>query len=206
MGNARGQPWPPAPGTGSFVDILEQRRSSVGGPCALEAVGRVLWFATGVRGHGRIGRAGLELEGRPHPGAGGLHPIELLCIGLDGPPDVLLYDARNHAFGEVRTDAERVRSVALQCVGTLVQEEPHGWTVLLVGDMEKYAAAYTLPESLAFRDAGCVTMSLCMCAEWLSLAACPLGALGHDAMAVLDWPVRMQALGMVQISSRNPRR
>jgi hypothetical protein len=74
--------------------------------------------------------------------------------------------------------------------------------VILIGDMEKYGAAYVNFESLALRDAGCLIMNLCLCAEWLSLAACPLGGLGHSAVAALDWPDRMQGLGMVQVSSR----
>jgi hypothetical protein len=53
------------------------------------------------------------------------------------------------------------------------------------------------------RDAGCLVSTLCLCAEWLDLAACPLGFLGEDMVSPLGFPQpRFRAVGGVQITRR----
>ncbi len=52
-------------------------------------------------------------------------------------------------------------------------------------------AAYENAGSLILRDAGCLVLTLCLCAEWLDLAACPLGFLGEDMVSPLVFPTSL---------------
>jgi hypothetical protein len=64
-------------------------------------------------------------------------------------------------------------------------------------------AVYENADSLILRDAGCLVSTLCLCAEWLDLAACPLGFLGEDMVTPLGFPrPRFRAVGGVQITRR----
>lgn len=112
-----------------------------------------------------------------------------------------LYDPVNHAFLVLRADNELVylenREAVLSVTGS-----HSGCTLQLVSDRSKISAAYENVDSLVFRDAGAVLATVCLCAEWLGLSACPLGFLGNAMLPLLGLPEdRFQGVGGVQISS-----
>jgi len=68
--------------------------------------------------------------------------------------------------------------------------------------MELVSAAYDNPESLVWRDAGALLFAICLFAEGLGLAACPLGFVGQWSVEALGFPAdRFLAVGGVQISA-----
>jgi hypothetical protein len=76
-----------------------------------------------------------------------------------------------------------------------------GCTLRLVGDLSKLLAGYDNPDTLLFRDAGGVAATLCLCAAWLGLYACPLGFLGDGLLPTLGLSTdRFRGAGAVQIS------
>lgn len=160
-----------------YLDVLKQRRSRVGGPIFWDKVADILWHTVRCQEIGPVGRAGIPIEWRPVPSAGGLHPIHIVCIPEDARDGIRLYDPYEHAFIYLDVNAEKVvasqREALEQMVGKAV-----GCTLLLIADMEKVNAAYEHGETLVWRDAGCIIGSLCLTATALSSSACPLGFLG----------------------------
>lgn len=191
---------PEAPPPRDFGDVLRSRRSALAGPIGWSDIAMLLWHAAGTKGHAPAGRAGLPIEWRPSPSAGGLHPIQLVCINDRGDGPVRLYDPIEHAFQLLDVPHGEITAKNATAVAQVVGAH-RGCTLRLIADVGKVGAAYSNPESLIWRDAGCLIATLCLCAEWLGLAACPLGFLGDDMVAPLGFPgTRFQAVGAVQVS------
>lgn len=183
----------------SFADVIAKRRSAVGDPVDLNSVAELLWYAVGWKGYASCGRAGLPIAWATSPSSGGLQSINIICIAEDGAAP-RLYDPVNHAFLVLRADNEPVHAENRQAVLS-VTGLYRGCTLRLVSDRSKISAAYDNVDSLVFRDAGAVLATLCLCAEWLGLAACPLGFLGNAMLPLLGLPLdRFQAVGGVQVS------
>ncbi len=105
-----------------------------------------------------------------------------------------------HAFMVLPADRCAVHAKNIEAVVAVLGAR-RGCTLRLIGDWAKLSAAYENAETLLFRDAGCLIATLCLCAEWLDLCACPLGFVGQDVVPLLGLPVdRFRAAGGVQIS------
>lgn len=179
--------------------MIAKRRSAVGDPVDLNSVADLLWYAVGWKGYASCGRAGLPIAWATSPSSGGLQSVNVVCIADDGSAP-RLYDPADHAFLTLRADNELVHTENRESVvsGTGLQS---GCTLRFISDRSKILAAYDNVDSLVFRDAGAVLATICLCAEWLGLAACPLGFLGSAMLPLLDLPQdRFQAVGGVQIS------
>jgi hypothetical protein len=179
----------------SFLDVLQARRSAIGGPIGFQQVADLLWYATAPTPMG-IGRAGLPIEHRPYPSAGALHCIRLVAIDSERR-EVALYEPAGHRFHLL--DAPLVVEVNDRDVEAMVGRKG-GCTLRLIADYGKVAAAYRSPESLLYREAGCVLATLGLCAEWLGQAACNLGSVGQSLVPMLGFPEdSFAALGGLQI-------
>lgn len=199
----RGDPEPlAAPWYGparTFHEIAANRRSIIGGPIGWAEVGNLLWHLTRPTGPSGIGRAGLPVERRAPPSAGGLHPFHLVCFRA-GDVGAKLYEPGSHSFAPLLTDPERARDLNAAAVRAVTGADV-GCTVRFIADAAKVAAAYEGAESLLFREAGCLLAFTCLFAEQLELAACPLGFLGQDVVAPLGFdPTKFIALGGVVLT------
>jgi hypothetical protein len=180
--------------------VVRARRSELAGPIGWSHVAELLWHAAGSKGYAHSGRAGLPIEWRASPSAGGLHPIRLVCINDDADYRARLYNSIDHAFHVLDVDGKNIVAKNTSAVAAVVGAH-RGCTVRLIADITKVAAAYENPDSLVLRDAGCIVATLCLCAEWLGLAACPLGFLGEEMVSPLGFPEpRFRAVGGVQIT------
>ncbi|MCP3392022.1 nitroreductase family protein [Bradyrhizobium sp. CCGB12] len=183
----------------SFADVIAKRRSAVGNPVDLNSVAELLWWAVGWKGYASGGRAGLPIAWATSPSSGGLQSVNVVCIADDGSAP-RLYDPVHHVFLTLRADNELVQAENRQSVLSVTGLQS-GCTLRLVSDCSKISAAYENFDSLVFRDAGAVLATICLCAEWLGLAACPLGFLGSAMLPLLGLPQdRFQAVGGVQVS------
>lgn len=193
----------PGPRAGrDFHDVLTARRSAVGASIGWDAVGTLLRHVTVDTAAPTLGRAGLVARRGPTPSAGGLQPIRMVCIDDAGTPP-RIYDPATHAFGLL--DANTGDVVARNGA---VLEAVLGWrrgcTVRFLADVDKVTAAYEHPASLVLRDAGALTATLCLAAEWLGMTACPLGFLGQELVGPLGFPEpRFIAVGGVQVGKSN---
>lgn len=187
---------PPAPSPDTpFADVLQGRRSRVGGDLSFQRVADLLWHVASAKPLG-LGRAAIPTEHRAAPSAGGLHPIRLVAIDC-AARTVALYDPKAHGFHMLPTgEIPRLNDIQV----SQVLGRSQGCTIRLVADLAKVDAAYIHPESLIMRDAGCLIATLCLCATWLDLTSCPLGFLGQDLVEDLGFPAtRFLAVGAVQL-------
>ncbi len=192
---------PKSPPLTPFGQVLESRRSGVAGPVGWHAVGELLWYASGVRGYADQGRAGIRTEWRPTPGSGGIHAISAVCISCDPVEAPRLYAANDHAFDMLDADASTIAVANADDLVGMVGSS-RGCTIRLIGDTAKIKAAYQNHESLLVRDAGCMSATIGLCAEWLGLRACPLGFLGQAIVPALGFPAaRFQGIGGLIISN-----
>lgn len=184
--------------TASFAEVLETRRSGLGGPVAWPRIADLLWFAAGVRGYHPVGRAGIPIQWSATPSAGGLGCVRVVCLADDGSRP-RLYDPFEHRLLELDIEAEFVAAANRETVKAVVGKAA-GCTLRLIADEVKLSAAYSDAESLMFRDAGALVATLALCAVWLGMTACPLGFLGDDLVPKLGFPAdRFRGVGAVQI-------
>lgn len=194
---ALSRPGPPSSRT--FADVIAKRRSAVGDPIKLSLVAELLWHAVGWKGHAPSGRAGLPIAWSASPSSGGLQSINIVCIPDDSSAP-RLYDPVNHAYLLLRANDERVRLENRKAVLSVTGLQS-GCTLRLIGDRSKISAAYENAQSLLLRDAGAILATICLCAEWLGLSACPLGFLGDAMLPLLALPGdRFQGVGGILIS------
>jgi hypothetical protein len=191
---------PSARGDRNFQDVLAARRSSIGNSVDWPVVGELLWHAAGLKGYTQAGRAGLPIGWSASPTSGGLQSICIVCISDDASAP-RLYEPYDHAFSVLATDRKAAfdenRAAVMAVVGA-----QRGCTLRLIGDRSKLLAAYDNVDSLLLRDAGAIAATICLCAEWLGLCACPLGFLGNALLPLIGFPTdRFQGAGAVQISS-----
>lgn len=181
----------------SFWDVLQARRSAIGGPVTFQQVADLLWYAMAPTPMG-VGRAGLAVEHRPYPSAGGLHCIRLLMIDSESG-HVALYEPVGHRFHAL--DVPGVVEMNDAEVETLVGRKG-GCSLRLIADLQKAHAAYQAPESLLLRDAGCLMATVALCADWLGLEACLLGGLGSSIVAQSGFPDHLfSGAGAIQITN-----
>ena len=188
-----------------------RRTRRVFSPLSIAALSSLLWYAgrTLERDPRDAAHERATWEHRVPPSAGGLHPIDLLIV----PPTPLredivpptqwqdatglvpsstvpwLYDGRRHAVRPVlapgaAAGGARLRDAAARATPDAVGVE-QATLVWLIAHRARTAARYTHPESLVWRDAGCVLMVLTLVASALTLACCPLGPTGDPTVAEL---------------------
>jgi hypothetical protein len=191
-------------GDRNFQSVLAARRSSIGNSVHWSVIGELLWYAAGLKGYAQAGRAGLPIGWSASPTSGGLQSICIVCISDDAAAP-RLYEPYNHAFSVLATDSNAVLRENRAAVTSVVGAH-RGCTLRLIGDRSKLLAAYDNADSLLLRDAGAMVATICLCAEWLGLCACPLGFLGNSMLPLIGFPSdRFQGAGAVQISSSSSR-
>jgi hypothetical protein len=183
----------------SLHDVAASRRSAVRGPVQWADVGNLLWHLTRQTGPSEQGRAGLCIERRVPPSAGGLHPFSLVCLSAD-ELGAKLYEVAAHRFLPLLGDGVLMQEINAESVRAVTSVN-RGCTVRFIADAALINAAYSDAETLLLRDAGVLLAMACMFAEQLGLAACPLGFLGQNLVHALGYPEeRFLSLGGVQIS------
>lgn len=186
---------PTDPPQRSFLDVLQARQSSVGGRVHAQEIADLLWYAMAPTPVG-LGRAGMQVEHRPYPSFGGLCCVRVLVVYRDDQL-VALYEPREHRLDVIDVPgliAENDDDVAL-VLGHAV-----GCTLRFIGDLDRAQAAYTSPETLLLREAGGLSATIGLCAEWLGLRSCSLGSLGTSLCELLGNSQGLIGLGGIQIS------
>lgn len=151
-------------------------------PPTLRRVGELLWHGARTRETG-TGRFGLPWEHRASPAAGGLQSIRIFVLVSDSQ-HVHAYDALRHCL-LVLPDSFAAATIFKEKVREMLPDA-NGAHLLFMADRHLLQSAYENAESLAWRDAGCALATIHMCAEWLGLALCPIGLLGHEVISSAD--------------------
>lgn len=179
----------------SFSQILEARRSAVGGELADQQLGDVLHNVT-RRMRGGLGRFGQAWEGRASPAAGGLHVISLLCLPVERTSRVGFYDRNQHSLRQIEK-APEIQRVNAESV-KLLTGATSGTTIQFLADAARLNSCYENGMSLLWRDSGALAATICLVATCFGLNAVILGRTGSG----LDLPSSLsgwQPLGAVHL-------
>lgn len=180
-----------------FGEVLEKRasRRTLAMP-SRDALGALLW-------HGARSRSLVQgRESRSAPSAGGLHPIALLVFE---PPftSAALYDPIHHALAHLHLGDPAPLAAACSSF-TQVLPEARGVFLLGLADVERTAAVYERPESLVWRDAGCLFATLHLTATALGLGSCLMGILGAEVAKVAVPDGRVVPVGAMAVGVEVP--
>ena len=180
-----------------FRDVLDSRHSCRAlTPISFELLGALLWHAARTRAT----REGDEWEKRAAPSAGGLHPIHLLVLPSDRD-DVLLYDPLSHSLQKL-AGANALDVVQLRAEFHEVVPTARGVFLVLAADGERTRSGYTNPDSLVWRDAGCLIATTQFVASWLGLGSCPLGVLGGGVVDLVAPSGGLTPAGVLALGTR----
>lgn len=194
-------PLPPMIDTPSadFLEVLSQRRSTIGGTPALARLASLLWHSTQLRDRSFDGRFG-QWESRPAPSAGGIHPIRLLVLPLEPRAVAGVYDDAGHALGRCGLDPAQAVSLNRASVISLTGAR-FGTTLQLFASPDRGAACYENYGTLLWRDAGALIATICFTAEALGLSAVPIGRLGTEIVRAFGLSDGFVGLGGVHVGS-----
>lgn len=159
-----------------FLNLLDRRRTKrTFAALSAELLSQLLWRTARTQGIAESSY-GFDLEQRPTPSAGAIHPIHLLihrpCVDEWGR-----YDGRQHGLINVPGTAKLFHELVEQCDRTLFAAE--ATRVLLVAEPGKTSAKYYDGESLIWRDAGALLAVMALVSEALGCTFCPLGITGE---------------------------
>lgn len=184
----------------SFEATLEARRSHrVMSRAPLREVVNAIAF--GVRPRERIEGDALGRSLRPSPSAGAIHPIDVLLV--HGSSRVFRYAPLAHQLQMLCiTRREYLEAFLEDCRQVL--PDAAGTAIVLVGEMNRVAAAYTRPESLLWRDAGVLLQTLALVATAYRLAFCPLGILGTPVVRAIGLSDHVSGVGVALIGRLGP--
>lgn len=194
-----------APPSREEIDVLAvvERRRSRRSFAALnyDQLGQLFWHCARTQGIAQSD-LGFDLEQRPTPSAGAIHPIHIL-VKVTGTGKWLRYDGRRHGLVEV-LGSERELKPLDECSEAVLPSES-ATKLLLVAEPGKTSAKYECGESLIWRDAGALLAIMAVTAEALNLTFCPLGITGEPCASQLAAPGILMGAGMALVGG-NPNR
>lgn len=185
-----------APHPVDLAELLSNRRSHrAGGPPTLEALGALLWQVARTLGTSPS-PYGFELEQRPVPSAGAIHPIHVL-VQEPGREDWARYDGRRHRLERLADDRGCLAGLsqhAYQAAGTGV-----GALMAFVAESGRTNAKYEDSDSLVWRDAGVLQGALCTVAPAVGLQVCLLGPTGDAWVSGLAEQGQLRGVGLARV-------
>lgn len=142
---------------------------------------------------------GFQIEHRPTPSAGAIHPVHLI-IQLADEGGWVRYNPQEHSLDLLTKDANLLQPL----VDHSEQVVPRGGghLILFVAEPGRTAAKYENPESLIWRDAGILQGSLALVAAALGLNYCLLGITGNPWVAQLSDQGKLQGVGVAILGTK----
>lgn len=182
-----------------FFDVLERRRSCLGGAVPAELLSSVLWHSLLLRDR-RPGRFGVVRESRAAPSAGGLHPVRIMVLPLDRANAQGLFLDHEHALAPVDGAALALNRASI----AEILRASTGTTLQFAADRSLLDACYENAASLMWRDAGALAATIGLVATALDLVATPVGRTGEPIVRAAGLPTAFVGAGAVHLGARGP--
>ncbi|WP_196797926.1 nitroreductase family protein [Pseudomonas aeruginosa] len=179
-----------------LLDCRRSRRSFT--RLTPEELAALLWFSARTQATANSD-LGFELEQRPSPSAGAIHPIHLLVL-IPDDTEWSRYDSRANALVEVPGSSEILHELTVQMESMMLA--PEATKALLIAEPGKTQAKYLNHESLVWRDAGALLATMGIVAEALNLSYCPLGITGEPWVGKLSSAVNLVGVGAALVGGR----
>lgn len=182
----------------SFFQVLATRRSERDfGKVSFDELGVLLWQIARCQGYA-ASTLGFDLEHRPYPSAGAIHPIHLV-FQLRDEGQWYHYNARLHQLEEIPDANAVLAPLVKQCKE--VVDVGNGTIVLFVAEPAMTQAKYHDHASLVWRDAGVVQNTLMLGASALGMNACLLGITGDPWAGALSDQGELVGVGVALIGT-----
>lgn len=183
-----------------LASTLTRRRSVRScGPLTLSALGALLWQTSRTLAVA-MSPYGFEIQQRPTPSAGAIHPIHLV-LQEPNTGRWARYDSHAHRLellGFAGSVLDNLHARAAELV-----EFDAGTVLAFVAEPGLTAAKYEHADSLIWRDAGVLQGSLAIVAEALLIDMCLLGATGDPWVGELAEQGKLKGVGLAVLGSRS---
>ncbi|HBO1217385.1 TPA: nitroreductase family protein [Pseudomonas aeruginosa] len=181
------------------LQLLERRRSQRSFThLRPEELAALLWFSARTQATANS-NLGFQLEQRPSPSAGAIHPVHVLVL-TPGDTEWCRYDGRANALIEVPGSSDILQGLSVQMESMV--PAPEATKTLLVAEPGKTQAKYFNHESLVWRDAGALLATMGFVAEALNLNYCPIGITGEPWASMLSSEGNLVGVGAALIGGR----
>lgn len=188
-------------GDEGILNILDHRRTRRAfRPMTEDQLGQLLWRCARTQSIAESDY-GFDLEQRPTPSAGAMHPIHIL-VHVSCASNWQRYDSRRHGLFEIPGSVQTFAELEEQCNNTLPSEQ--ATRLLLVAEPGKTYAKYHNGESLIWRDAGALLAIMCVIAEVLDYSFCPLGITGEPWASQLAPAGVLTGVGVALVGGPRP--
>lgn len=183
-------------GDTGILNLLDHRRTRrTFNALSAAQLGQLLWRSARTQAIAES-NYGFDLELRPAPSAGAIHPIHILTH-LPGTPNWSRYDSHRHGLVELAGSVEAFGGLVEQCHQILPTDQ--ATRLLFVAEPGKTAAKYQHGESLIWRDAGALLAIMAVIAEALDYTFCPLGITGEPWAGRLASPGVLTGVGVALV-------
>ncbi|MFK3725746.1 hypothetical protein ACI2KE_18165 [Pseudomonas monteilii] len=190
-------------GDEGILNLLDHRRTRRTFNALSEGqLGQLLWRCARTQSIAESDY-GFDLELRPTPSAGAMHPIHIL-VHLPGASSWSRYDSRRHGLVGLPGSAEAFAGLEEQCHEALPAAQ--ATRLLLVAEPGKTCAKYQHGESLIWRDAGALLIVMAVIAEALDYSFCPLGITGEPWAGRLAPAGVLTGVGVALVGGPTPQR
>lgn len=171
--------------------LLRQRRSVRElRPCNLADLSTLLFNGARVLDEWRDDQ-GINVSHRPHPSAGGRHPLSILVLAgeVEGlAPGAWAFDPSLCVLTNASWDPDRIDAVLIAASNALDGLRPPA-LLLAVAEPERTLSRYPAGTAHLWRDAGALLATLHLLAASLDLASCIVGisgVIGHEDATQVD--------------------
>lgn len=161
-------------------------------------LGALLWHTARTK-ESAPSPLGFQIEHRPTPSSGAIHPIHLV-VQLADEHSWARYNPQEHSLDLLDKGASLLQPL-VECSEQVVPRGG-GHLILFVAEPGKTAAKYENPESLIWRDAGILQGSLALVAAALGLNYCLLGITGNPWVAQLSDQGKLQGVGVAILGTK----
>ncbi len=181
------------------LQLLDRRRSQRSFThLRPEELSALLWFSARTQATANS-NLGFQLEQRPSPSAGAIHPVHVLVL-IPGDTEWCRYDGRANALIEVPGSSDILQGLSVQMESMV--PAPEATKTLLVAEPGKTQAKYFNHESLVWRDAGALLATMGIVAEALNLSYCPIGSTGEPWASMLSSEGNLVGVGAALVGGR----
>jgi hypothetical protein len=168
-------------------------------PLSETALGALLWHTSRTQNSKRS-PLGFDIEQRPAPSAGAIHPIHVL-IFREQTKTWARYNPVLHSLEPLGAAGERLEPFVQECNSIVPIES--GDLLLYVAEPGKTSAKYAHSESLVWRDAGTLQGVMSVASEVLGLNFCLLGVTGEPWASSLDQKGKLRGVGAAILGARS---
>lgn len=186
-----------------FIDVLFKRCSHKNLTfCEIRRVSEVLFYCM------RIHEITNDLTGtitskRICPSAGARHPIDIFVSLPEklNERELFYYNPIDHSLNELMLDKKNVATFLEDINSTLFLNDAYlFWFSMQV---EKTGSKYLNPESLYWRDAGCLLYAIQLISTYIGLSSCPIGTLASKSFHNLFFSDKIQSGGGILIGNQS---